>query len=549
MNSGSNSKPVDIALFYPKLINIDSLLLKDNDTLIKSLVDKMYILTNKIYTPSKTHIVSSTEVAQKSTVCIFLSNGIFSITPHHNSPREFKHNKGDLLLLGENFLKTHTYILPELSIKLYEVKKEVLSDYLTIDYRLSIAKKIKDSLSYISSKPVWKQCPQKYMTLGKFLGKGSYGNVYSGTLAPSTDYAVKLSKLKPEATKAYSREISSWFEVFFLKDIIKPIIENKICPNLPLLIESLVCKKCTLTLSDEKITTPCITTIIEKANGNLKNYLKEAKPTIPELHSALFQIMAGLYAIQKYGQIMNFDVKKENILFYNIKPGGYWVYNIYEKNYYIPNYGKIFILNDFGISRIMSPKYPLYKNPEEKTFRLGSRFAIYKEGKFIPLNVKKDKGPIEYSKITWENEIKSVGAEFLMNKEDNNVIPVNIKLTKDMKEYLTSQDIPLDPTSYRFFTNPEIIPPFEFYNDTQDAIRMFIGGKRTTQKGNHSKYKTVPKNFIKQLSLYLGPGESLKDKILPTDPTKVMAGRFIESFFRDTFREKPDGPFIEEYTI
>ncbi|MBT6325916.1 MAG: hypothetical protein HOJ35_08100 [Bdellovibrionales bacterium] len=60
-----------------------------------------------------------------------------------------------------------------------------------------------------------------------------------------------------------------------------------------------------------------------------------------------------------------------------------------------------------------------------------------------------------------------------------------------------------DPTSKDYFENPEILPPFEFYNDLQDVIRCFIGGKRTTQKGYHSK--NIPNcKLHDRLKKYLG---------------------------------------------
>ena len=78
---------------------------------------------------------------------------------------------------------------------------------------------------------------------------------------------------------------------------------------------------------------------------------------------------------------------------------------------------------------------------------------------------------------------------------------------------------------------------------------MFTGGKRTTQKGNHKEYSTVPKKFIKELAPYLGKGDSSKDRIFSDDPAQVLAGYFIESFFGE-YRDKPqDSKIIATYAI
>ena len=47
---------------------------------------------------------------------------------------------------------------------------------------------------------------------------------------------------------------------------------------------------------------------------------------------------------------MHFDIKKENILYYKINEGGYFQYKILDETFYVPNYGYLFVINDF-ISR------------------------------------------------------------------------------------------------------------------------------------------------------------------------------------------------------
>lgn len=68
--------------------------------------------------------------------------------------------------------------------------------------------------------------------------------------------------------------------------------------------------------------------------------------------NALFQISVGLYAIKKYYNMHHTDFHTGNILVHKVKPGGYWVYTINRKNYYLPNLGYIFLLSDFGFAWI-----------------------------------------------------------------------------------------------------------------------------------------------------------------------------------------------------
>ena len=269
----------------------------------------------------------------------------------------------------------------------------------------------------------------------------------------------------------------------------------------------------------------------------MKEYLNYKKWSIHFLYSALFQIMAGLCAIQKYAQIMHFDIKKENILYYKINPGGYFQYKILDQTFYVPNYGYLFIINDFGISRSMSPKYPMYKSEKDKMFRLGSRYASVKDKKFIPINatdeINSEEKVVPSNKIMWSDDTTSYGAEFRMYRKDNRIAGNTEVL--GINQFLDSQKY----------------PPFEFYNDTQDVIRMFVGGKRTTQKGFHRVHPNVSKKFIKQLTPYLGKGDSMTDRKFSTNPSEVLACYFILDFFLKftKYTRKPKQEIIGIYEI
>ena len=79
----------------------------------------------------------------------------------------------------------------------------------------------------------------KYIKLGKLIGTGDWGNVYSACLpsdiACMRKFAIKMSRITPEDFKyPYTETSAAWYEIWMLKDIIKPLITKNICPNLPL---------------------------------------------------------------------------------------------------------------------------------------------------------------------------------------------------------------------------------------------------------------------------------------------------------------------------
>lgn len=509
-------------IFYPDVFKgeiIHSISKNPNKRSMLSLSIGLAMLTGNVYTDKKGNGSKAIIVLSDNDSFKMSQNEEINSTPCH---------AGSVFILGNSFRKRWKVSLPESCIELFE--ENYLPDiYLTTKKRLGYSKQLGNIIEKIKNQTNWTDT-HKNMEL---IGKGCYGNVFKCGYN-SRMFALKISKLKQESINyPYDTSFSCWHEVFFLREIFKPLIAKHICPNLPFLYDSFVSQKCTLIIDKEKTLCAGVITAVELANGDLKKYLYTQRTT-EELYSALFQIMAGLHCIQHHAQIMNFDIKKENVLYYDLVQGGYWCYIIKGKKYYVPNYGKLFILNDFGLARTMSPKYLLYKNKEQKTFRLGSRYATIENGRFVPFettnqideNGKENKA----EKIKWLT-VSSKGSEFRMKRKDNTLIPLN-----------TKKKIDLD-----FFTDSERFPPFEFYNDTQDVIRMFTGGKRTTQKGYHKGCK-CPKKFLTELSKYIGKSESIKDRTFSDDPAQVLAGYFIESFF-PFYLEKPQGKILETYTI
>ena len=442
--------------------------------------------------------------------------------------------------------------------------------YLKNRYRLAFSTYIRRALSEIHIKlnsvcnmeEGSEDSLSEYVRLNTLIGTGDWGNVYSARLSNQKNFqqpfAIKFSRISTEDfNNPYGKNSASWYEIVILRDILKPMIEKNICPNLPLFIDNFLCETFDFKFRKGDNSHPCIATITELASGDLKDYINNSKSVSDkELYSALFQIMAGVHSYQMRGQILNNDIKARNILCYDVEAGGYWHYRINQQDYYVPNYGKMFVLNDFGVSNLYDPNFKIYPTKTRKVFNLGSRYAININEEFHPINSIND---VENYRIEWVNnpvnlkkdemlekgkivpiEISN-GLLFYIDRETDKIKNHQIALTSIQKGFLHAKGIPSDCTDIQFFKNPYIIPPFEFYNDVQDVLRMFTKGKRTTQRGYHSGFKNVSSSFVKSITPYLGKAENSSAKIFSYNTYHVLAGSFIAKFFKDScnYGKKP----------
>ena len=74
------------------------------------------------------------------------------------------------------------------------------------------------------------------------------------------------------------------------------------------------------------------------------------------IYDAMFQILSGLYALHKYGNITHLDLHGGNILVTKITPGYLYEYNINNVSYYNRENGYLFRLWDFGRSEFLIEK-------------------------------------------------------------------------------------------------------------------------------------------------------------------------------------------------
>jgi hypothetical protein len=461
----------------------------------------------------------------------------------------------------DRFSSNYSYIPSPLEVSI------TLSDiYLDNNKRYALISQIKKAMSS-SIKSEGAQCVNglkptllKQLELKRFLGTGTFANVYAACspapcLKDSYKFAVKLTIIPDEDFKYYySTNKPSWHEPYILKNIINPLVIKGICPNLPLLAESYTCSDCDFKFYDaSKVPvetnkkSSCLILLMELGTGgdmsgwfNSNRILSE-----DEIFISLFQIMAGVHSIQIYGQILNNDIKAQNILSYNIKSGGYWHYIIHGQNFYVPNMGKLFVLNDFGVSRVFNPNHKLCYLLKEKWVNLGHRYAMIINGKYSPLNASNplDNKLSRVKLIHWEHCDKNVGAKTtekaksnggiskISVSDKNEIYNPGIVFTENQLKELKRLGIPADSGNKEFYEHPKVIPPLELIGDTQDVILTFTGGKRATQPGNHISYDSVTQNIKKLLEPYVIKRYVQGGHYIDDDPSKGIAGYFINDFF------------------
>ena len=287
----------------------------------------------------------------------------------------------------------------------------------------------------------------------------------------------------------------------------------------------------------------------------MNKWFTEKDRTNEEIYSALFQIMAAIHTIQYHCQLINKDVKAPNILYYNVKPGGYWHYIIHGRDFYVPNYGHMFVLNDFGVSIVQDPTTKLLTS-KKNTWQGTSRNFMIVNNEISPLNSKifwlrdtdqpkpiKLLPPMVWCNYKYVNNLLEIDdsvkiskpCRSLINVKSHKIKDCEIQFTNEQKEYLKSLHIPSSSNDIEFYMNPEIIPPFEFCVDTQDCIRTFVGGRRVSIPGGtafHHKYN-IPIDSENKIKKYVNKyiNGVVASNIQLLNPAFYLAGYFMTDFF------------------
>ena len=398
-------------------------------------------------------------------------------------------------------------------------------DFFNTYNRVWKAEVIREALSKYTSLDNGKQCiKEDNVKILKDIASGCFGTVHLASV-DDMKFAMKktIEKVNAAAIKhAYDPKYEAWDEINFLKPYLNSLVEKGICQNVPYIYSNLICNTCDfrLKLADKcimKQKTPCNTIIMELANGTLSSWYEQPNLSDQRQYACFFQCMAGIHAIQKYFQMSNRDIKSINILYTNCKPGGYWEYVIKGKSYYIPNFGEVFTINDYGVGMsfdsyisICKRVFNTTKNVRTNNFDIGYRPFIVVDNKLTPINY--------LGKVLFSTKFINKKPSPLLIKSGDAI------LTKDANQ---------EPTC--------VLSDEQLHGDVD----------RTVQDGDHEKMNVTPalKDALKK---YIYKEKNLDSKrydgVVMT-PQNTIAEYFIDDFFNGMFSKPPAGELLQRFII
>lgn len=202
----------------------------------------------------------------------------------------------------------------------------------------------------------------------KSLGNGSANGEAYKTCSIDKDVCISIKQV-PDKNNLSTLELNSqeksnteeWIEMISL-ELCQLLVEQDICPNLPIVYNSFMCNTCDF--NNKKLKTKsCFVIANELAElGDGMNFFQkyffniihtsnEAYDNI--IQNILFQIYVGLYSLQKYFNMTHHDLHIGNILFKKIPLDNKYIkYRIDKQDYYLPNLGFMVTLWDFGYAFI-----------------------------------------------------------------------------------------------------------------------------------------------------------------------------------------------------
>ena len=224
--------------------------------------------------------------------------------------------------------------------------------------------------------------------LDKQIGsKSVYGIAYLAHYQNDINNQNKLNKLNKFAIKVVKYSINNEIEYKVLTELSKLVISFK-CPHFPITYGLLSCDNKNIkstydidlhinksAIYNDKYYPDLINNntslyyqINELASGDLNKYRTYNYTNKNLLLNSLAQIYISVMFFHKYINAFHNDAHGGNFLYHNIKPGGYFHYNIYGKDYYLENIGFLWVIWDFGLIQpfpnsklINNNKYGKYK--------------------------------------------------------------------------------------------------------------------------------------------------------------------------------------------
>lgn len=193
----------------------------------------------------------------------------------------------------------------------------------------------------------------------KFISRGHQGEVFKVKSDDCGSVVVKKSLIKEEDKKWKNNEqwVKERLETEYrIMQLTNRMINKFICPNF-------------IKAYDYNKNIPLI--IMEYADGDCKFLFRDEHFDTNIYKSFLFQTLMAIHCFNNYTMLYHRDVKLGNILYKKINKNTVFHYKIEDKDYYIPTYGYLFMLCDYGtakfnldgrMSDIINLDYKIIKN-------------------------------------------------------------------------------------------------------------------------------------------------------------------------------------------
>lgn len=129
-------------------------------------------------------------------------------------------------------------------------------------------------------------------------------------------------------------------------------ITKEICPHFPICYGALKCDYNIINNSKldlDKLQNQNLLFIFSELATNNLRFILRNNFNSKILLNAIAQILISIMFFNKYTNSFHIDGHSGNFLYHQIKPGGYFHYNINGFDYYIENLGYLWIIWDFGL--------------------------------------------------------------------------------------------------------------------------------------------------------------------------------------------------------
>jgi hypothetical protein len=326
-------------------------------------------------------------------------------------------------------------------------------------------KKVDDILK---NKDKWKVCisgPSKLEKNLQYLGKGSFG-IVNKFIEDNCEIVVKEIGLR-------NQDFIQITKKHFLTEftLLKTLTEDvNFCFFIPMLYGIGFCNSC-----KQKM---CSVFFMEVFDSSAESIPLTDKISV----SCVFMILDALWYLEKKYGFIHYDIKLMNVLVKkDFSKEGSQLFTQFPE---VRNQGYTFYLSDFGISWFTRPN----KVFETKYgyFEYGQRLVEIKKNQTNLLYA----SPLAYQKTS---HFSKIGVDLVpttrinWHAEDKPIIHWNNTSLLGTRNFFSSK------FSIQKMDGPEIdlndmekYPSLEFLDDICDVFKMFLGGKRSTQPGNHS---------------------------------------------------------------